>query len=636
MTSLRVHIKLKTWLLLCIFISIHSKCLADVVAHEAKPMVIKFGTRSELLKTDGTGGTYSYEKKYFRSGGSFSLEISRDPAFNIMGAVDFHIKVLSMTSKGRSVADRIVTQRGNEKVVTTFKLFGRGPHLVRIRLDGDIRKVMEGQLFPARIEPSLPPASFFVEARPIGEGGDITLVDKESFDKFALNLSNCDLGATPRRESAELERISSVGPAAALTKVPTVKLFGAGQEVYLSIPSSWRKAGRRIYIKIEAKRFDDSSYRIVCKPFLLSRTDGYVLARLVTQGEWLNWRVETRFERSDGGFHNEEAITINRERFISPPPMSAAGTDFGRALSFICFDRKTSDVTSLGESDFAKSFYLDIQVRQSEFKVSESQLRDVERLSLDVASAWNRACINCQALNLSIISFNGKNFIHSAVGQWVRSKLLTPLDAEYINMSLRVAKGNNRIGTTGLSFSYQPIGDIRMEFEDVCRIQELPSHSSLSILKRQVCNEESRKQNYTTNILIDFVEGKTACGNDPNIIACRADNELTEFNVRDFKFILSDASAPSIGNGKIEVDFAHVLLHEMGHWVGLGHIDSDDSAMAPSMEQSRCIDAVTVERLNKVVASEIGNKSSPLAFMLEKRPREVRGVGNINRSAPRK
>lgn len=636
MTRSRIRMNIRLWLLLCVFVFIHGRSLADVGARQAQELVVKFGTQAEMLKTDGTGGTYVYEKKYFRSGGSFSLEVTRHPAFNLLGRVDFHVQVLSLNSPGRSIAHRIVTQSGSEKTVAAFHLLGHGPYLVRVRLDGDVRRVMEGQLFPARTNPPLPSESFSLAVKPAFENSGITLADQESFDKLARLLPDCDFGAAPKREPAELESIASVGPAAALTKVATIRLFGAGQELYVDIPPSWRKSGRSIYMKIEAKRFDDSNYRTVCSQFLLSRTSGYVLARVVTQGEWLDWRVETRFGRSDDRFRSEEPITFSRERFLSPPPMFAAGTDFDRTLSFVCFDHKTSDVTSSGTTDFAKSFHLDIRVRESSYKLSASQLREVERLSLAVASTWNRACVNCQPLNLSVITFNGNNFAHSAIAQWVRTKLAVPLDAEFLNMSLGVAKGRNRIGTDGISSSYQPIADLSTEFQDICKLQTLPSHANISELKRQVCNGAPRGAQSSTNILIDFVEGRTACGNNRNIIACRADNELTEFNVRDFKFVFSGSSVASVGNGKIEVDFSHVLLHEMGHWIGLGHIDSGNSAMASSLEQSRCIDAVTVERLSSVVASGFGDRPFPLAFTLEKRPQEEGRVEQLKRARPRR
>ncbi len=74
-----------------------------------------------MLKTDGSGGTYSNETKYFKSLGSFSLEITRDPAFNVLGAVSFHIQVISVRSPARSFADRIVNQSANKKASRHFR-----------------------------------------------------------------------------------------------------------------------------------------------------------------------------------------------------------------------------------------------------------------------------------------------------------------------------------------------------------------------------------------------------------------------------------------------------------------------------------------------------------------------------------
>lgn len=107
----------------------------------------------------------------------------------------------------------------------------------------------------------------------------------------------------------------------------------------------------------------------------------------------------------------------------------------------------------------------------------------------------------------------------------------------------------------------------------------------------------------------------TACGDSANIIACRADAELTEYNTRDYTFA-SDGAGVAIGKGAVEIDLLHALVHEMGHWIGLGHIDSGHSVMAASMERSRCIDRATVAELAKKGSTRRSDAPYPAAFTL--------------------
>jgi hypothetical protein len=114
------------------------------------------------------------------------------------------------------------------------------------------------------------------------------------------------------------------------------------------------------------------------------------------------------------------------------------------------------------------------------------------------------------------------------------------------------------------------------------------------------------------SIRLRFRDGETFCGNDANVIACRTDSELTEFNLRDYRFALS-GRATTIGEGPIPVNFPLVLLHEMGHWIGLPHINQRDSIVSESLASARCINQRTIEAVG-AVGAPVARR--PLAFKL--------------------
>jgi len=152
------------------------------------------------------------------------------------------------------------------------------------------------------------------------------------------------------------------------------------------------------------------------------------------------------------------------------------------------------------------------------------------------------------------------------------------------------------------------------EFASICAAKPDPKRDiTLAAIQRTVCNR-IQDASSTASIKVTFNSGSTFCGDNQNIIACRADNELTELNVRDYRFRMSGPALRFIGAGKIEVDFLHTVLHEMGHWIGLQHIDVGESLMASTMEQSRCIDFKTVEGLARRVVTDESASDRPAAF----------------------
>jgi hypothetical protein len=58
----------------------------------------------------------------------------------------------------------------------------------------------------------------------------------------------------------------------------------------------------------------------------------------------------------------------------------------------------------------------------------------------------------------------------------------------------------------------------------------------------------------------------------------------------------------------------HVLLHEVGHWIGLKHIDSWGNIMSTSLSDSRCIDGTDANALIMAAQNAPSGSTKPIAF----------------------
>ena len=613
--SLQWRIALVAALLSCCFHGVGEAATGGQVGREA---IIEFGTPSKLLRKDDSAGTYNYEKQYFRVTGPFRLEIGRDPKFLALGITYFHVKVISADPKEDNVpiSMAVVRQMSTETASASFEGFPHGTYLVELRLDASVREMMNLKIFPAQTNPPPPAHSFLVKVQSISQGDVIADPRPDDFVRTATGQSSCTPTFASHATNFELERVAEISPSAALTNVPTVRLFASGREIQVKVPDSWTSPRNVVHITVEAKKYGDSEYLMVCDRRMVSTRNSQFVAHSSTKDEWLDWRVETNFEHASE-LEISGSIAIAREKYLSPPPQAVGNLSTGKEFAFICYGAETAQVAADGNTEFARSFRLDIKIDDRKHELSTPQLEEVRRQTLSGAQIWNRACTTCQPLNLSIITVDGENYAHAAIAQWTTNLIRVPLYSEFVEKSLEFAKGQNRVGTVGISFPYQPIGPLDTAFRDICNLPEPHGEPLLSDLRRQVCPARQQDPHSVTRIQVRFVPGETACGDSKNIIACRADNELTEFNTRDYKFVFDDKSLTPIGIGRLEIDFSHALLHEMGHWIGLAHIDIGKSIMASSLEHSRCIDASTVSKLTQTVSTKSWGVSSPAAFTYE-------------------
>ena len=118
---------------------------------------------------------------------------------------------------------------------------------------------------------------------------------------------------------------------------------------------------------------------------------------------------------------------------------------------------------------------------------------------------------------------------------------------------------------------------------------------------------------------IKLVDGYTSCGPDDNIVGCEANEFLLEVNAARYKFIEHGTQRPLFGHGNIAVDLQVVLMHELGHWVGIQrHLATPRNIMSAYLSDAHCIDEAVVQAL--ATATEVAAAQTHGRALFYRRP----------------
>lgn len=125
---------------------------------------------------------------------------------------------------------------------------------------------------------------------------------------------------------------------------------------------------------------------------------------------------------------------------------------------------------------------------------------------------------------------------------------------------------------------------------------------------------------------IKLVDGYTSCGHDNNIVGCESSEFMLELNAARYKFVKHGTGQSLFGRGTLPVDLQVVLLHELGHWVGIQrHLASPRNIMSAYLNDAHCIDETVVTALAN--ATQVpANQGRPLPLYY-RRP-AVRSAGS--------
>jgi Matrixin len=280
---------------------------------------------------------------------------------------------------------------------------------------------------------------------------------------------------------------------------------------------------------------------------------------------------------------------------------------------------------------------------------------------------WRSACTHCVGGNATVIYINKRRYLDSRLAQYLRvvdlSKISdappptpTPEEIESWKHKIPVfkvtpAQPNTPPSNTSSSMASPPPPQQNATFPYSIELPMLSQHQTpASILTTydvltdtdaaytKTCSADPQKlppllrdvrsalychdMNGTTfqaaRLTLYALNHFTSCGANRNIIGCSADDLVVELNTRDYTFVSHSDGQVVFGSAGPKVDLLHVIIHEIGHWMGLPHLDTPGNIMADSLDRSRWIDDSDVVALDSQVVTEATRNRGKGAFFYVK------------------
>ena len=211
-------------------------------------------------------------------------------------------------------------------------------------------------------------------------------------------------------------------------------------------------------------------------------------------------------------------------------------------------------------------------------------------------ATWRRVCPSCAPRNLAVARIDGAAFMVEECYREIRdlpnrgaNRRIPRLgDPVILNPDESASCGRRYGALRGVptdQWQFVALAANDPVIETACAA---PEYADIAVALH--CGKDDADQAPIAQVTIGLTNQATACrGPQEKVIACTRQHRRVDLNTRDFKFV-SKKAAVSVGGGASDVDLSLVMLHEVGHWLGL---DDDDSAegniMSPRISSVRCI-----------------------------------------------
>jgi hypothetical protein len=433
----------------------------------------------------------------------------------------------------------------------------------------------------------------------------------------------CTLVENPKPSQAKIEKIEDI-------EVPISK--AVNQRVV------YEEAGRYLYL--QPSRLGGNSTSIAGSVFVKNSGEGvfekvceFALQHDISDSSWLMasanqpylfypiWRVELR-ALSENDKTRDEKANISVARDLDSERVYTFGNDLTNATraAYVCQppSRTREGIPTTSGTEFSQAPIFSARILDPDNLLTPKIEDDIVALLLESVSLWRRSCHGCSPENLVFAEIDNRFFaLWDGIGFQAEDLSRTP----FVGRPPTVL--DSRSGSRTPVQIYKEIPRNGPLVKNLCAIHDQLTAPLQRVQMALGCPDQAADASAKRAPMRLLLEnGPTSCGDDTEIVACEPDGILVELNARDYMFVAPFTGKKLFGNGQTQVDLLHVLLHEAGHWIGLGHIDQGESIMASSVEQGRCIDENAVAAVRTIVLGKERRiyERSALRYSLPSRP----------------
>lgn len=247
---------------------------------------------------------------------------------------------------------------------------------------------------------------------------------------------------------------------------------------------------------------------------------------------------------------------------------------------------------------------------------------------------WKGLCFQCSEDFLTHISVGSKHWIATRVMSWLRSpgsKTLAnfPLNhvrSESLREKLKESVSNTQKGVSqdqSAAASFESDW-VRSGFELIdlndpslkilCNESTLKGAGPLALteLQASVCGKlEKRGISDAFVMILTLAPADTSCGPAEDYIACAKTDSSVELTFKDTKYSFLDVQSGdliSVGSSGVPAfSGLDVLLHEIGHWFGLPHVQSASfnpnempDIMRDTYSRNSCVSLLSISALDRM------------------------------------
>jgi len=409
-------------------------------------------------------------------------------------------------------------------------------------------------------------------------------------------LPDCETVDRPKRPSAALELVQSVSFDGKHRHWRYLDYIEAGRNLYVRLSPKTVSEGRTAFvINAFAKNAGRDAFKPICRLTLDSTREvkRLILAARPDSDDYLFnpiWRLEVRPQKQNGELLSETAATIEVFREKDPESLysltagAEAVTSIG-SMAFLCIPPPSRFATRITAQGFPTTQVVEVDTDVDPSLLLPGTIQTLESYVVQAAGLWRESCQQCQMDSLLLLKVNGKMY-------WPDSavRIAPPTETDPADL------GAIFVGRGGTATYLNPASTEAVK-QEVCSVKYAASSPRLQSLQRSFGCKGAPTETMAGKVTMRLQPKPSTCGDDPNIVACESSGRLIELNARDYTFREFGFGRQVAKGGPRSIDLFHVILHEMGHWIGLDHQDIPGSLMAPQYSTSRCIDGETAAKI---------------------------------------